>query len=64
MEDARKEKAVKDILAILDGFTANEINDILFEAQSFCNVNYVFDLKNAKEPVRCSCSGIGVGSEG
>lgn len=48
--DAKKEKAVKDIVAILDGFKANEINEVLFEVQRFCDANYVFDLKNAEEP--------------
>ena len=50
VDDAKKEKAVKDIATILDGFTANEINEVLFEVQTFCNANYVFDLKNAKGP--------------
>ncbi len=63
MEDARKEKAVKDILTILDGFRADEINEILFKAQGFCNINYVFDLKSAKEPARCCYSDISSGSE-
>lgn len=47
VNDAKKEKAVKDIAAILDGFKANEINEVLFEVQRFCDANYVFDLKNA-----------------
>ena len=30
VNDAKKEKAVKDIATILDGFTANEINEVPF----------------------------------
>ena len=46
MDNSKKEKAVKDILAILDGFKANEINEILFRANTVCNENFIFVLNN------------------
>lgn len=48
MENSKKEKAVKDILAILDGFKANEINEILFKANTICNENFIFVLNNGE----------------
>lgn len=48
MENSKKEKAVKDILAILDGFKANEINEILFKANTVCNENFIFVLNNGE----------------
>lgn len=48
MNDAKKEKAVKDIATILNGFTATEINEILFEVNDFCSQNFIFVLNNGE----------------
>lgn len=56
MNDAKKEKAVKDIATILNGFTATEINEILFEVNDFCSQNFIFVLNNGEaiaNPRRC-----------
>lgn len=48
MNDAKKEKAVKDIATILNGFTATEINEILFAVNDFCSQNFIFVLNNGE----------------
>lgn len=46
----KKEKAVENIISILNGFTAVEIQEILFLVNDKCNANYVLVLED--EPSR------------
>lgn len=41
----KKQKAVENIMSILNGFTATEIQEILFLVNDNCNANYVLVLE-------------------
>lgn len=40
----KKQKAVENIMSILNGFTATEIQEILFSVNEECSANYVLVL--------------------
>jgi hypothetical protein len=42
--ETKQQKAVKDITSILNGFTASEIQEVLFSVNEECSANYVLVL--------------------
>ena len=43
--ETKQQIAVKDITSILNGFTASEIQEVLFLVNEKCNANYVLVLE-------------------